>query len=78
MNTNIFDFHHMDNSTEDDKRISFGCPVCGGICETIGLNEYIPHHDFFIGLDFFCSECFSQYRTIKNSKIKLMSKALMF
>ena len=78
MENNIFDFNYLNSSIGHDKCMAFYCPICGDIYGAIGLNEYIPHHDFYIGKDFFCSNCMSQYCTVKGGKIKLVSKSLCF
>lgn len=78
MENEVFDFEFLDNSIGYDKCMDFYCPVCRDIHEAIGLHEYIPHHDFYIGKEFFCSNCMSQFKIVRDNKIKIISQSLYF
>lgn len=76
----IFEFHYICNGTSviQSKSMSFRCPICEGFHLAIGLTDYIPHHDFYLGREFFCGNCFSQYQTLFDNKIKLISRSLLW
>lgn len=74
----IFDFHFIYHGTNGiNKFIEFTCPICNKNVKALGLDDYIPFHDFYENIEFFCSNCLSQFITYKDSKIKLKSKALI-
>jgi len=79
MKEQVFEFNYIDNGTGiiQSKPMSFFCPVCEDFHIIVGLEKYIPHHDFYEGLTFFCNNCFSEFKTIENSKIKLISEAFV-
>lgn len=73
-----FDYINNGTSTIQSKCISFFCPICSGIHLAIGLESYTPYHDFFCNISFFCGNCFSQYHTLFNDKIKLISRSFYY
>lgn len=74
----VFDFYWISNSIGNKKLpISFKCPVCNKINETIAIYEYTPYHEFYEGIEFFCGFCLSQFVTLPEEKIKLISGALI-
>ena len=75
----VFDFHYTNNTSGNKKTpISFFCPICGNIRETLYLYDYVAYHEFYKGEEFFCEHCTSQFVTLLDSKIKLISKSFLF
>lgn len=79
MKTKIFRFNYIYNgtSTIQAKSMSFYCPICKNFHSTIGLDNYTPHDEFYENLEFFCGNCFSMFKTVKDTQIKIISKAIV-